>query len=102
MHTETSAGHAGVVGDNGQVLDVGTVADSVNQGVRDTGKAESTDQHGGRALHVLDGLVGGGASLVNSSLGCGNREVPRHLATEHRHHRNRSRHGRALNDYGTF
>jgi hypothetical protein len=24
------------------------------------------------------------------------------LATEHRHHRNRSRHGRALNDYGTF
>lgn len=66
--TETSAGHASIVRDNGQIRDIGTITDSVDQSVGDTGETETTDQDGGRALHVLDRISSRAGALVNGTL----------------------------------
>jgi hypothetical protein len=57
--TETGAGHASVVGNNSQVLDLWTGVEGVDQGVRDTREAETTDQQGRRTLDVLDSILCG-------------------------------------------
>ncbi len=77
LRTKTDAWHAGIIGDDSQILEALALGHGIDEGVWDTREAEAADEYGRAALDIFEGFGGRGAQLVDPAQCSRGREASR-------------------------